>query len=444
MPKSIDDTRLLIFEMMVMADALRKWSNPHGLSPADMPTDEAKAILAVIRPNEPLLDDELFKRANEVAYDLGYNTTPASMAQYVSDRRLGLQVNGAESDAVIATCAANLRQVAHIRNAEEVEAQKLREVTANPTPKTREAYADAIRATDAAHNEAPSRRRSLADIMDVVEQRQLDSQGKGAVGIHTPLFEELSSALCGWRGLILLAAMPGIGKTSLATAAAIDAVEANKDTCAVFVSFEMPTETLVERTLSHMSEIGQRALRLGDRGYDDLFGKVSERERQATPEEKLYAQNDGKRLLSIEDKLYLLDAKKRLRKLDGRLVFVGKSDIGTIVGGHSDMRGCLAKIERLVVETKQRSGASRSFVVLDHFGAIPVDSPDGRPWPNDTERARYLLGGLITLRDRLGEDNPIVVVAQSRKNDYDKPGIASVIGTADSGYAADAVIVFRR
>ena len=437
MPKSIDDSRLQVFEFMVMADVLRRWSNPHGLSPADMLNDEPKAILAVIQPNEPLHDDELFKRANEVAYDLGYNTTPASMAQYVSDRRLGLQVNGAESDAAIATCAAILRQVAHIHNAEEVEAQARRDVNADPTPKAREAYADAIRATNAAHNEAPSRRRSTADILKTVKQRQLDSQGMSAVGIETPLFPKLSFALCGWRGLILLAAMPGIGKTTLATAAAINAVEKNDDTCAVFVSFEMPTETLVERTRSQMSGIGQRTLRLGDNvRYPTGRGHLSA---DGASMEKGMRLND-------EQMSCLHQADGRLLALDGRLVFVGKSDIGTLGGRSNDMRGCLAKIERLVVETKRSSGASRSFVVLDHFGAIPVDSPDGRLWPNDTERARYLLGGLITLRDRLGENNPIVVVAQCRKadNNKEKPGIESVMGTADSGYAADAVILFRR
>ena len=435
MPKSIDDSRLLFDEMLVMTDALRKWSNPHGLSWFDMPSDPGKAILAVIcRFNgNPLHTDELIKQAlNNV---VGLNTTAVELERYVKDRQVEYKSEGAQTDAVVATCAARIRQAAHTCSTEQVEDQTLRDVIADPTPKTREAYADAIRATNAAHTEAPSRRRSLADIVKTVRQRQLDSQGKSAIGIETPLFPQLSSALCGWRGLILLAAMPGIGKTTLATAAAINAVEKNDDTCAVFVSFEMPTETLVERTLSQMSGIGQRTLRLGDNvRFANGRGHLSADE--STVEL-------GMRL-DDEQMSRLHQADGRLLALDGRLVFVGKSDIGTLGGRSNDMRGCLAKIERLVVETKRSSGASRSFVVLDHFGAIPVELPEGRPWPNDTERARYLLGGLITLRDRLGEDNPIVVVTQSRKADYKNPGIESVLGTADSGYAADAVIVFRR
>ncbi len=435
MPKSIDDSRLLFDEQVVMTDALHRWSNPHGLSPLDMPTDEAKAILAVIRDGNPLHIDELIKQALRAV--VGLNTNAVELEHYVKDRQVEWKSEGAQTDAVVATCAARIRQAAHSRKAEQVEEQALRAVTDDPTEKTREAYADAIRATDAARNEAPSRRRSLADIVKTVRQRQLDSQGKSAVGIETPLFPQLSFALCGWRGLILLAAMPGIGKTTLATAAAINAVEKNDDTCAVFVSFEMPPETLVERTLSQMSGIGQRTLRLGDnvRFPDGVWRTTAD----DASIEKSMSLND-------EQMFRLGQADSRLLALDRRLVFVGKSDIGTLGGRSNDMRGCLAKIERLVVETKQRSGASRSFVVLDHFGAIPVDSPDGRPWPNDTERARYLLGGLITLRDRLGEANPIVVVAQCRKadNNKDKPGIESVMGTADSGYAADAVILFRR
>lgn len=421
MPKSIDDSRMPFEEMVVLKDALRTWSNRYDLAPADMPTPAGVAILAVIREGNPLHDDELVSRAARIASELKLNTDHSALLGYVEGIQDLRKCQGEAVDAVVATAAARIRQVAHIRAAEREEANALQEATNNPTPQTREAYSDALTATNAAHTETPSRRRSLADMVKAVQQRRLASQGKKAVGIETPMFPKLSNALCGWRGFILLAAMPGIGKTTLATAAALDAVEANANTCAVFVSFEMPTETLVERTISHMSGIGQRMLRLGD-------GKAT-------------ARIEGMQL-SAQQVDNLKVAEQRLLALGDRLLLVGKSDIGTLNGRTNDMRGCMAKVERLVIETKQRSGASRSFVVLDHFGAIPVESPGGQPWPNDTERARYLLSGLVTLRDRLGEDNPIVVVAQSRKSDWKSPGLESIMGTADSGYAADAVIVF--
>jgi len=76
---------------------------------------------------------------------------------------------------------------------------------------------------------------------------------------------------------------------------------------------------------------------------------------------------------------------------------------------------------------------------------IPVERGDGEPFANDTDRTRYILSGLTTLRDRLdGERNPVVVVAQSRKADYEEPSLASIMGTADTAYSADAAIVMHR
>jgi hypothetical protein len=220
--------------------------------------------------------------------------------------------------------------------------------------------------------------------------------------------------------LILLAAMPGIGKTTLATAAAFDAIQGDPGTCAVLVSFEMPTDTLVDRTTAQMAGLSQRLLTLGDRNA-------------RTKVEGMLLDNMKLTNLRI--------AEDRLRKLSGRIDLVGKQDIGRL---HSDgMRGCMAKVAQRVDELKQRSGASRAFVVIDHFGAIPVDPPGGGNWISDTERARYLLDGLVSLRDWLGGDDPVVVIAQVRKSDNNKPDLASIMGTADNAYAADAVITFR-
>jgi hypothetical protein len=284
---------------------------------------------------------------------------------------------------------------------------------------TRQAFAEAIRATHAAHLAAPTRRRSLADIMRSNQERREGLQGRRAVGIETPLYPRLSDAFFGWRGVILLAAMPGIGKTTLATAAMLDAVAENADTCGVFVSFEMPTETLVDRTTAQFAGMSQRRLTVGDPNQPTV---------------------DRMRLADRE-LANLRNAEERLRMLDGRVEFVGKQDIGALKD-RRDGRGCLSRIEQLVVETKSRSRAARSFVVVDHFGCVPIENPDGGAWPSDTDRARHLLDGLVTLRDRLGKDDPIVVVAQLRKSDFRDPDLASIMGTADSGYAADAVVAF--
>jgi len=420
--KSIDDSRILFDETVVILDALKHSSNRFGVAPSDMPSCAAAALLTVIHPSDPVDDDTLVARAAQVDL-IGRHgkVNEGVIRDYLEWQRVA-QRNGEgdKADHVVATCAARIRQVAEIARTERRELEACVVAQTDPTLERRQAYIDAMQAAQAAYRAAPTRRRTLADIIEANKQRRLASQGRDAIGIVTPTYPMLSDAFCGWRGLILLAAMPGIGKTTLATAAAFDAVRRNGDTCAVLVSFEMPTDTLVDRTIAQMAGIGQRTLRLGDRSV-----KV---------------RTDGM-LLSDKQLANLYSAEERLRKLSDRFDMVGKEDIGEM---RSDgIRGCMAQVAQRVEQLKQSSGAERAFVVIDHFGAVPVSPPEGRTWPSDTERARYLLSGLVSLRDALGGDDPVVVIVQVRKSDNDRPDLASVIGTADSGYAADAVVTFR-
>lgn len=419
--KSIDDSRILFDETVVILDALKHSSNRYGVAPSDMPSPEATALLAVIRPFDPVDDDTLVDRAAKVAQGLDLKVGERAIREYLQEQRCA-QRNGEgdKADHVVATCAACIRQVAAIRKAERSETAAWMDAQLDPNMQTRQAWIDAAQATNAAHRAAPSRRRTLADIVEANRRRRLESQGRDAIGIVTPTYQMLSDAFCGWRGLILLAAMPGIGKTTLATAAAFDAVRNNADTCAVLVSFEMPTDTLVDRTTAQMAGIGQRTLRLGDKSVE--------------------VKTDGM-LLSAAHLDSLRIAEDRLSKLSDRFDMVGKEDIGEMRG--DGIRGCMAQVAQRVEQLKQSSGAKRAFVVIDHFGAVPVSPPDGMTWPSDTERARYLLSGLVTLRDALGGDDPVVVICQVRKSDNREPDLASIIGTADSGYAADAVVTFR-
>jgi replicative DNA helicase len=240
-------------------------------------------------------------------------------------------------------------------------------------------------------------------------QRMDAGQGKGPTGIPTPIYRKLSDALFGWRGLIVIAAAPGVGKTTLALTAALDAVQHSQDACMLFVSFEMGTNVLCDRMISQMSGISQRVLRSGP--MDEK--KIEERD----------------------------EARKRLSSLGHRVTIVGRDDVGKLTG---DASSCLSNIAQIVEQMKAQSGATRSFVVIDHLGVVPVELPEKRPWPNDTERVRHVMSGLVSLRDRLGDDNPVVLIAQARKNDWSSAELASVMGTADTAYTADAVIVISR
>jgi len=419
--KAIDTSRLHFIETAVVLDALRHSCRRHGIEPSDMPTPAASVILAALRPTDPVDDATLAQTAAKVADACGISASEAEIRDYLLDMRAAQMTGeGNMADHAVATCAAQLKQLRRIVEAEQREAKMRGYALSNPSLQTRQDYAQAILATNAANRDAPTRRRTLSEIIESNARRRESLQGRDAIGIVTPTYPMLSNALCGWRGLILLAAMPGIGKTTLATAAAFDAVKANPDTCFVMVSFEMPTDTLVDRTTAQMAGIGQRVLTLGDKSVKVKIERM---------------------LLDDTQLANLRIAEDRLRKLDPRTDLVGKHDIGQLVD--DGLHGCMATVAQRVVALKQSSGASRAFVVIDHFGAIPVDPPHGGTWQSDTERARYLLDGLVSLRDALGGDDPVVVIAQVRKSDNDKPDLASIMGTADNAYAADAVITFR-
>ena len=450
LPMPVDESRRPAMERAVMLDIVDRWENRHGVTPDDMSDPVDKVLLSMVGPKRTKVPVGTIRRTlaeqapaflDDAVLTLREHFNVADTieaAKQVEDRWLELSVDWQHANASEtrdrvrlddpATAAAVLKQARLIRECEREELDALNAAMgagAFVTPEMRERYRSALAATDEAKRGIPRARRALVDIIDDCAAGWQSTQGQVALGLHTPRFPMVSDKLFGWRGLVVVAAMPGIGKTTLALAAGIDAVDSNPDACFVFVSFEMPTKTLVNRVLADMSGIPQRALHVGVRATNAV-------------------ERSGLRLLPDQHDA-LAEAMTRLSCLSDRVSLVGKDDIGPLRGRSSDGRDCMSAVLQAVEETKRRSGKSRSFVVLDHLGVIPVERGDGEHFANDTDRTRYILSGLTTLRDRLdGERNPVVVVAQSRKADWDDASLASIMGTADTAYSADAAIVMQR
>jgi hypothetical protein len=449
LPSTIDESRLPALERAVMLDILDRWENRHGVTPDDMPSPVDKVLLSMVGPKRTKVPvgglrlklGELSPAfLDDAVLSLRENFNVAEHAEAVDqieERWLDLshswdRANGDHRHKVRlddpAMAAAVLKQARRLRECEQAELAALNDAMSAGaffTPEMRERYRSALAATDEARRGLPMARRSLSDIIDDCAKGWQSTQGQRSLGLRTPRFDKVSDMLFGWRGLTFVAAMPGIGKTTLALAAGIDAVENNDDACFVFVSFEMPTRTLVNRVLSDMSGIPQRTLHVGADSCAERGG--------------LRLRDDQHRDIG--------EAMTRLSCMSDRVSLIGKDDIGTLRGQSSDGRDCMSVVLQAVEEAKRRSGKSRSFVVLDHLGVIPVERGDREPFANDTDRTRYILSGLTTLRDRLdGERNPVVVVAQARKSDWRGKGVdlASIMGTADTAYSADAAIVMYR
>ena len=403
---NVDTSRSALDEAAILADAYKHWRNRFDVDPNALPSKEGCALLTALTKGASVHDGELISKATDIAVEIGL---PAPQAEKAVTDLLAFALEQNPTDALASAAAKRTKQIAAIRQAEQREQDAYQAVFKEPTETTRRRYAEAMLATIEANRMLPIGRRSMDSLLRASIQRMDAGQGKGVTGIPTPIYGKLSDALFGWRGLIVIAAAPGVGKTTLALTAALDAVQSSKDACMLFVSFEMGTNVLCDRMISQMSGVSQRVLRSGP--MDEK--KIEERD----------------------------EARKRLFNLGHRVTIVGREDVGKLTG---DASSCLSNIAQIVEQMKAQSGATRSFVVIDHLGVVPVELPEKRPWPNDTERVRHVMSGLVGLRDRLGDDNPVVLIAQARKNDWSSAELASVMGTADTAYTADAVIVISR
>lgn len=105
--------------------------------------------------------------------------------------------------------------------------------------------------------------------LDVMELISKMKSNNGVTGI--PTFRDMDKLLSGLQksDLIILAARPGMGKTSMALNIAQKAAVEHKKTVAIF-SLEMPKEQLVTRMLCSAAEVDQSFVRSGRVNKDDL------------------------------------------------------------------------------------------------------------------------------------------------------------------------------
>ena len=121
----------------------------------------------------------------------------------------------------------------------------------------------------------------LVPITDVVprvidEIKELHERRGEVLGVPTD-FDLLDSMLGGFQksDLIILAARPGMGKTSLALNIALNAAKNHGSQVAIF-SLEMSREQLVQRLLSQEAHIDSQNLRLGRLHNEDEWRRLEE------------------------------------------------------------------------------------------------------------------------------------------------------------------------
>jgi len=240
------------------------------------------------------------------------------------------------------------------------------------------------------------------------------THGRLLLGLSSGLLPSVEEMLDGWRGFGVLAAEPGIGKTTLMLQVGLGVVKTNPQACFVFLSLEMDRDTMLHRLFCQESGLSIGIIRKGSSGVS--------------------AGQDGLRL-TAEDRTRFETAMACLQKIAPRVDIV---DMQTMPLG-LDVEELAGWIARRVREVKTRTGCVTAFVAIDSLTMVPVGI-DGGASTLDRDDSRVMVA--LHAQRMLGD--PLYVVSQIRKTDFEKPNLASAKGSAQIVYAPDVYMTLSR
>ena len=254
-----------------------------------------------------------------------------------------------------------------------------------------------------------------ASNLDALLERLKGTHDRGWMGLRLNGWPKVDDALCGLRGLTIVAGAPGTGKTQLTLQWSLDVLESNPDACAIYVSLEMTPDDLDIRMLGLLSGQPWRRIAIGDEG------------------EPL---NDKGYRLNASAMRKLHEAADHLRSFEGRRIIVDKWPMDANPNREGAERDAWVRHMRNVIENaKNLSGMSRALVIVDNLQAIPA--PDtGDQFARDVR----CIEGVRALTNQLGSDDAVVVVSEVAKKAFTVgSGQGDVLGTGRNAYRADAV-----
>lgn len=254
-----------------------------------------------------------------------------------------------------------------------------------------------------------------ASNIDALLERLKGTHDRGWMGLRLKGWPKVDDALCGLRGLTIVAGPPGTGKTQLTLQWSLDVLESNPDACAIYVSLEMTPDDLDIRMLGLSSGLPWRRIAIGDEG------------------ERL---NDQGYRLNASAMSKLHNAADHLRSFDGRRIIVDKWPMDANPNREGAERDAwVCHMRNVIEDAKNWSGMSRALVIVDNLQAIPA--PDtGDQFARDVR----CIEGVRALTNQLGSDDAVVVVSEVAKKAFTVgSGQGDVLGTGRNAYRADAV-----
>ena len=275
---------------------------------------------------------------------------------------------------------------------------------------------------------------------DRAHESLLRTQGRQHAGISIPAYPLLSNALFGLRGVTLLTAPYGIGKTTLTLNIARSVAAATVGKCpVVYFTTEMPAVRLAQRMIADIAAsllvkgggnpLTMRQLLIGDSG---LPQSVKDKKRK-----------DGElQLGELQAKNYEA-AREIFKGLDGKsLHILDAKDIGSMQWARSEGEHSLTPLQRKVDEVTE--GAEEVLIILDTIAHLEIQ-PSGAggeiaDYKDDLSQDRDITAGLREWRGHLGETRALLAVHEESKARTGSGDGHSIRGSSRYAYGADALI----
>lgn len=231
-----------------------------------------------------------------------------------------------------------------------------------------------------------------------------DIASKDYLGIAQGVLPQLDEMLSGLRGLTILAGDTNIGKTILLLQLALGSILNNPDVCCLFVSLEMPPQTLRFRILQHLTGMSLKELAQALRRGDSKAVKAMEMMEQ-----------------SILPKLHIIHPEEPAGFVFSVANVCNESD-----------------------QLKQLSGCDNCLIIVDYIGLMPIDENRYR---TDLAQEKKRIADLIAIRNH-SHSGAVLAVSEMRKKSSDQ-GVADrtsddISGSARAMYSASNVLLMYR
>ena len=261
---------------------------------------------------------------------------------------------------------------------------------------------------------------TMAERMKSFDLRMANYRGRDIYGMAQKTLPKLDKTLSGIHGLIVLAAQPGVGKTTLTFQIGLDILVQNSDTAFLFVSLEMSLDDMDIGALASLSGVSASDIMLGNPNFRPSPGTDLPH-----ASEHYFPRDDYEALEAAKTKLAELSPRFRMRT-EAQL---GEVTVETLVD----------EIESL----KSASGAKRVFLAVDYLNVWPA--PDAIAGMNELEIDKWRIKQMQQLRQAVGRDGAVMVISELRKtNGGDETTINSIMGSARTGYAPEHALILER